>query len=103
VAKEFVASRGDEDGVLVLSRFAGAAQELSDAVIFNPFSLEESLEAMRQALSMPAEERRRRMQRLRQVTRENNIYRWAGKILSTLLKLEFPEEAVCAANASQSL
>jgi len=100
VAKEFVASRGDEDGVLVLSRFAGAARELTDAIIFNPFSLEESYEAIRQALTMPPDERRRRMQRLRQVTMENNIYRWAGKILSTLLKFEFPEEAAYAANGA---
>jgi trehalose 6-phosphate synthase len=101
VAKEFVASRNDEDGVLVLSRFAGASQELADAVIFNPYSLSESREAMRQALTMAPDERRHRMQRLRQVTRENNIYRWAGKILSTLMKLEFREvreEAACAAS-----
>lgn len=93
VAKEFVASRNDDDGVLILSRFAGAAYELTDALLVNPFSQEEMAEAVRQALEMPAEERRRRMQRLRGVVSENNIYRWAGKILSTILKFDFPENA----------
>jgi trehalose 6-phosphate synthase len=91
VAKEFVASRFDEDGVLILSQFTGAARELTDAVLVNPFSIDETAEAMRCALVMPEEERRKRMQRLRAVVAENNIYRWAGKYLSTLLKFEFPD------------
>jgi trehalose 6-phosphate synthase len=91
VAKEFVASRFDEDGVLILSQFTGAARELTDAVLVNPFSIDETAEAMRCALEMPEEERRKRMQRLRAVVAENNIYRWAGKYLSTLLKFEFPD------------
>jgi trehalose 6-phosphate synthase len=91
VAKEFVASRGDDDGVLILSRFTGAARELASAVIVNPFAINELADAMSQALSMPEEERRKRMQRMRSVVAENNIYRWAGKLLSTLLKLEVPE------------
>jgi trehalose 6-phosphate synthase len=88
VAKEFVASRFDEDGVLILSRFAGASRELGDAELVNPFNEEEMAEAIARALEMPEEERRRRMQRLRATVAENNIYRWAGKILSTLLKFE---------------
>ncbi len=89
VAKEFVASRFDEDGVLILSEFAGASRELTDAILMNPFSEEQATEAIRQALEMPQEERVRRMQKMRAVVEENNIYRWAGKIVSALLKFEF--------------
>jgi len=91
VAKEFVASRFDEDGVLILSRFTGAARELTDALLVNPFAIDEMAEALLQALTMPEDERRKRMQKLRAMVAENNIYRWAGKYLSTLLKFEFPE------------
>jgi trehalose 6-phosphate synthase len=88
VAKEFVASRTDEDGMLVLSRFTGAARELTSAVLVNPFDVEETAEGIRQALEMPAEERRKRMQRMRTAVADSNIYRWAGKILSALFRLE---------------
>jgi trehalose 6-phosphate synthase len=88
VAKEFVGSRFDEDGVLILSDFAGASRELTDAVLVNPFDEEGMAEAIRQALEMPEEARRKRMQKMRAVVAENNIYRWAGKILSALLKFE---------------
>lgn len=91
VAKEFVTSRFDGDGVLILSRFTGAARELKSAVIVNPFAINELADAMFQGLTMPEEERRKRMQKLRAVVAENNIYRWAGKVLSTLLKFEFPD------------
>jgi trehalose-6-phosphate synthase len=86
----YVASRVDEDGVLILSSFAGASRELTDAIVVNPFSEEEGVNAILQALEMPPEERRKRMQKMRAVTAENNIYRWAGKIISALLKFEFP-------------
>jgi trehalose 6-phosphate synthase len=89
VAKEYVASRVDEDGVLILSDFAGASRELTDALVINPFSEEESVEAIRQALTMPEDERRKRMRKMREAVAENNIYRWAGKIISALLKFEF--------------
>jgi trehalose 6-phosphate synthase len=91
VAKEFVASRFDEDGALILSRFTGAARELSQALIVNPFAVDEVAEAVHLALTMPEEERRKRMQRMRAVVAENNIYRWAGKFLSGLLNFDFPE------------
>jgi trehalose 6-phosphate synthase len=91
VAKEFVASRTDGDGVLILSRFTGTARELGDALLVNPFSVEQCSEAVYQALSMPESERRRRMQRMRDAVAHNNIYRWAGKILSALLQFEFAE------------
>jgi alpha,alpha-trehalose-phosphate synthase [UDP-forming] len=91
VAKEFVASRFDEDGVLILSRFTGAARELTHAVLVNPFAVDEVATAIHLALTMPEEERRKRMQKLRAVVAEHNIYRWAGKFLSALLKFEFAE------------
>jgi trehalose 6-phosphate synthase len=92
VAKEFVASRFDGDGTLILSKFTGAARELKDAILVNPFSVEELAGAMREALEMPEEERRRRMQRMRAEVAGNNIYRWAGKIISALLKFDFSDE-----------
>jgi len=93
VAKEFVTSRFDDSGVLILSSFAGAARELSDALLVNPFSIDEVADAIHRALTMNAAECRRRMQRLRAATAENNIYRWAGKILLTLLKIDASEPA----------
>ena len=93
VAKEYVASRVDGDGALILSEFAGASRELVDAILINPFDEGETAEAIRQALEMPEEERRRRMQKMRAAVAENNIYRWAGKIISALLKFEFPSNA----------
>jgi trehalose-6-phosphate synthase len=96
VAKEFIASRTDEDGVLILSQFTGAARELNQALLFNPFAVNELAEAMHQALNMPEDERHKRMQRLREAVRENNIYRWAGKFLSALLKFEFAENGARA-------
>jgi trehalose 6-phosphate synthase len=89
VAKEFVGSRFDEDGVLILSSFAGASRELTDAILVNPFDEEGMAESIRQALEMPEEARKKRMQKMRVAVAENNIYRWAGKILSSLLKFEF--------------
>lgn len=91
VAKEFVASRFDNRGVLILSQFAGAAHELADSLLVNPFSIDEMADAIARALAMPEEEQTRRMRRLREAVEENNIYRWAGKFLSTLLKIEVQE------------
>ncbi|HTW63478.1 MAG TPA: trehalose-6-phosphate synthase [Bryobacteraceae bacterium] len=88
VAKEFVASRIDGDGVLILSAFTGAARELTDALIVNPFAVDEMAEAVHQAVNMPAEERRRRMNRMRSVVAANNVYCWAGNILQTLSGLK---------------
>lgn len=99
VAKEYVASRFDEDGVLILSDFAGASRELTDALVVNPFHEEELAEAIRQALEMPEEQRRRRMQKTRTVVAENNVYRWAGKIISALLKFEVATNGHCDAAA----
>ena len=92
VAKEFVATREDERGVLVLSRFTGAARELTDALIVNPYDLDELAESIRTAVTMPAEEQRIRMVRMRQAVRERNIYWWAGRLLRELSRI--PEEAL---------
>jgi trehalose 6-phosphate synthase len=94
VAKEFVASRFDEDGVLLLSKFTGAFREIDDAIGINPFAIDETAAAMHHALTMAPAERIRRMQRMREHVREHNVYRWAGKILSTLLRLRLPEASV---------
>lgn len=87
VAKEFVASRDDEDGVLILSQFAGASRELKDAIIINPYDIEEMAEAIRTSLTMEAPERAGRMQRMRALVREHNIYRWAGNLITELARL----------------
>jgi trehalose 6-phosphate synthase len=84
VAKEFVAARSDEDGVLILSAFAGASHELSDAIIVNPYDTDQMAEAIRRALDMKPGERTVRMQRMRQVVAEHNVYRWAGSLMAEL-------------------
>jgi alpha,alpha-trehalose-phosphate synthase [UDP-forming] len=95
VAKEFVAARDDEQGVLVLSRFTGASRELRDAVLVNPYDIERTAEAIRFALEMEPEERTARMQRLRKVVKEQNIYRWAANLIAELceVRLDSPAEA----------
>ncbi|HEY4759604.1 MAG TPA: trehalose-6-phosphate synthase, partial [Thermoguttaceae bacterium] len=80
VAKEFVASRGDLKGVLVLSKFTGAARELKDALLINPYAIDDFAETIYQALTMPADEQEQRMRRMREQVLEHNIYRWASKL-----------------------
>ena len=84
VAKEFVAARDDDDGVLVLSRFTGASRDLRDALVVNPYDVEGMAEAIRIAFEMDASERRRRMARMRSQVHERNIYRWAALLLAEL-------------------
>lgn len=91
VAKEFVASRLDNDGVLILSRFTGSARELTDALQVNPFDVTDMAESMHQALVMPPDEQARRMRRMREHVQRHNVFRWAGKILSELLRFDFSE------------
>ncbi len=93
VAKEFVSARDDEDGVLILSRFAGAARELGDALLVNPYDTEMVAEAVRAAVAMPGEERRLRMRRMRAQVREHNVYRWAGQLMSELARTPAPAPA----------
>jgi trehalose 6-phosphate synthase len=87
VAKEFVAARTDLRGALVLSRFTGAARELTDALLINPYDVDGFAAALHQALTMPEEEQRRRMERMRRHVQDQNIYRWAGQLLSCGAKL----------------
>jgi trehalose 6-phosphate synthase len=87
VAKEFVAARGDEDGVLVLSSLAGAAQELREAVIINPYDIDAFADALTQALDMPLEERRVRMRVMRRIVAGRNVFSWASDILEGLESL----------------
>jgi trehalose 6-phosphate synthase len=81
VAKEFIASREDNKGVLVLSRFTGAAMELLDAILVNPYAIDDMADSIKRALEMSEKEQGRRMRKLRKVVRENNIYNWIGQIL----------------------
>jgi trehalose 6-phosphate synthase len=87
VAKEFVMARGDEDGTLILSRFAGAAQDLPDALLINPYDTEDMAEAIQRAITMDADERRARMRRMRIEVGENNVYRWAAMLLAELERM----------------
>jgi alpha,alpha-trehalose-phosphate synthase [UDP-forming] len=82
VCKEFVAARDDQRGVLILSRFAGAAREMTEALIVNPYHIEECAAAIQRALTMPELEQRERMASLRMTVREFNVYRWAGRMLT---------------------
>jgi len=93
VAKEFVAARQDEQGVLILSRFTGAARELSDALLVNPYDIEQMAEAIRSALEMDTEERKTRMQHMRRVVREHNIFRWASSLVAELCEVRLDEPA----------
>ncbi len=81
VAKEFVAARTDLKGVLVLSEFTGAARELTEALIVNPYDLESNCDALAAALRMPLEEQQDRMRSMRSLLVQYNVYRWAGKML----------------------
>jgi trehalose 6-phosphate synthase len=81
VSKEFVAAWDDEDGVLILSTFAGASRELTEALLINPFCVSETAIAIEAAIAMPREERRDRMRLMRRTVMDNNVYRWAGRML----------------------
>ncbi len=88
VAKEFVMARSDEKGVLILSQFAGASQELKDALIVNPYSTEQMAEAINTALTMMHAEQVKLMRRLRSTVINYNLYRWAADLLKALVGTE---------------
>jgi trehalose 6-phosphate synthase len=92
VAKEYLAARHDGDGVLVLSRFTGAARELKDALLINPYDTEQVSEAIHAGLRMNPAERRLRMQRMRQQVKEHNVYYWASTILTDLCAVQIEDE-----------
>ena len=87
VAKEFIAARDDEQGVLILSQFTGAARELYEALIINPYHIEQGAQALYRALAMPESEQRERMRSMRQLVRDFNVYRWAGRMLLDAARL----------------
>jgi trehalose 6-phosphate synthase len=94
VAKEFVAARDDERGVLVLSQFTGAARELTEALVVNPYDLEEASSALASAITMPPEEQRDRMHSMRAFLAEFNVYRWAGRMLVDAARLRKKESVL---------
>jgi trehalose 6-phosphate synthase len=96
VAKEYVAARHDERGALILSRFTGASHELADALVVNPYDTDELAHALHAALSMPDEEKRMRMRRMRAAVREHNVYRWAGNLIGELAEVRLDATAPAA-------
>ena len=105
VAKEFLAARRDERGVLILSQFTGAARELRDALLVNPYDIDQTADAIRAALEMEPEDKELRMRRMRKVIREHNIYRWAGNLITELceVRLDAPEDVHEKLRASVSV
>ena len=91
VAKEFVAARDDEQGVLILSQFTGAARDLTEALIVNPYDLQQAGDAMAGALRMPKSEQRERLHSMRRLVSEFNVYRWAGRMLVDAAELRRKE------------
>jgi trehalose-6-phosphate synthase len=87
VAKEYIAARDDELGVLILSQFTGAARELHEALIINPYHIEQGADALYRAVTMPEAEQRERMRSMRSLVRDFNVYRWAGRMLLDAARL----------------
>jgi trehalose 6-phosphate synthase len=88
VAKEYVAAKKDLTGTLILSQFTGAARELTEAVQINPYSIEEFANCIKLAIEMSLQEKKKRMEAMRKVVTENNVYRWAGNIITELVALK---------------
>jgi trehalose 6-phosphate synthase len=88
VAKEFIASRNHNDGVLILSRFAGASQELHGAIVINPYDIEQSADAIKAALEMPVEEQQQKMKQMRRMIMAHNVYAWGANILRTMSSIQ---------------
>jgi trehalose 6-phosphate synthase len=101
VAKEFVASRDDEQGVLILSQFTGAARELSESLIVNPYDIEQSAAAMHLALTMSPEEQRARMRSMRTLVQEFNVFRWAGRMLLDAARMRHRRRVLSRARAAR--
>jgi alpha,alpha-trehalose-phosphate synthase [UDP-forming] len=105
VAKEFLAARTDERGVLILSQFTGAARELRDALLVNPYDIDQTAEAIRLGLEMEPEDKQLRVQRMRRAIKEHNIYRWAANLITELceIRLDAPEDTQERLRASASV
>jgi len=87
VAKEYISARDDESGVLILSQFTGASRELRDALIVNPYDVEEMAEAIRTALEMDPAEQKARMRSMRETLKNRNIYYWAADLITALARV----------------
>ena len=98
VAKEFVAARDDHRGALILSTFTGAARELSDALLVNPYDVDQVANAIHEALEMDEDQQSARMSRMRKTVYEHNVYRWAAHLLSDLadIRVENGEKSIVA-------
>jgi len=101
VAKEFVAAREDERGVLVLSQFTGAARELTEALIVNPYDIEQCAAALSLALTMPPDEQRARMRSMRNLVQEFNVYRWAGRMLIDAARMRHRHRVLARARVAR--
>lgn len=88
VAKEFIATRNQNDGVLILSQFAGASQELHGALVINPYDIEESADAIKEALEMPVEMQTQKMKQMRRLIMRHNVYSWGASILRTMASIQ---------------
>jgi alpha,alpha-trehalose-phosphate synthase [UDP-forming] len=103
VAKEFVATRTDERGVLILSCFTGAARELRDALQVNPYDIDQTADAIRAALEMPSDEKQLRMHRMRRTVREHNVYRWAGNLIAELCEVRLDQPTLSGPGFARTL
>ena len=101
VAKEFVAARDDEQGVLMLSQFTGAARELVEALIVNPYDIEQCAAAMHVALTMSPEEQRTRMRSMRNLVQDFNVFRWAGRMLIDAARMRHRRRVMSSARAAR--
>ncbi|HYL47515.1 MAG TPA: trehalose-6-phosphate synthase [Candidatus Limnocylindrales bacterium] len=101
VAKEFIAAREDEEGALILSQFTGACRELRDALVVNPYDIEQLSDAIRLALEMSPDDRHARMQRMRRTVREHNVYRWAGNLIAELSEIRIGEAEPATSDLSR--
>ncbi len=88
VAKEFLASRSDERGVLILSLFTGASRELNHAIEINSYAIEQVSQSIETALTMSPKRQQRRMRLMREQVEHQNIYRWAGRLLMIMLRVD---------------
>ena len=88
VAKEFIAARNQNDGVLILSRFAGASHELHGALVINPYDIEQTADAIHAALEMPLEMQQQKMKQMRRSVMSHNVYAWASGILRTMASIQ---------------
>ncbi len=93
VAKEYIGTREDESGVLILSQFTGASRELRDALIVNPYDIEEMAEAIHVALEMDPSDQKARMRRMRETLKNRNIYHWAADLIAALAQVRLKKSA----------